>query len=805
MNLFGSDLRCAFRSLRKAPFFAVSATLSLAAGFGACVAVLSIVEAIYLSDLPFAKPEELVAIDAVRRGPGCQQGCSTRLTVVELNELASRLKHAADFGGAVSAGVRVTTPSGTTYQRVGLISGNLLNLLSVPVSRGRGIMPADGEAGAMRVAVLSHRFWQREFAADSGVTGKSFIVANESYRIVGVLADRAVIGQPITVDGDSSRAEFLVPAGTWMETTRLRPIARMRRGMTAEALRDQLIAAYPPSDDNRLVLTIVVTGLRTLHTRQYAGSYPLLLLGVGTMLAVVVANLAGLFLARISGRNDMSIRGAFGAGAFQMVRPFLLETALIASAGAVIGLGVALIITGVVRAAASNALPYWTAITIGGPTLAVAGAVLVVAWVAFGWIPAFSVVRARQNRPHGLTASNRSADRKVTLARHSLIAAEIAVSFALIVAGGLLFKTYFTALWRDTGVAANIVEVIIDPPWGGTGTAERDLLLADELSRDIRALPAVLGVGTQSIGYAPYVAGLTREWDREMIPAPPAPTQAVPITLGYFKASGLVILDGRDFATTDAQAASPVVILGDSAAKRLFPGRRAVGQRVKFGPPESPSPWLTVVGVVREQHCSRLLQACPYVSRMYRPSSQGFAAGPFYMRVRVTGDPESMISSIKRVVAKQGLSVETAQYGSVTRRIRRELAASRLHALVSGSFALCAAALAAFGVYGVTAYVVSLRRREIAIRVAVGASANHIRRLVLSDVAPTTGVGLALGAIISWGGSRMLAALIYGSSPNDPLVLAAAVGAVLIAVASGAYAPMRSANQVAPAEALHAE
>lgn len=805
LNPVHSDLRCAMRSLRKAPYFALSAIVVLASGFGACVAVLGILDAIYLSELPFPKAEQLVGIDVVQHGKGCANGCPHRLTPAELAQAKSRLQEVAQLGGAASEDIRITTSAGTTFQRVGIVSGNLLDVLGVRVARGRGLTASDDEPGAAPVVLLSQAFWKREFAGDTSVLGTSFIVGRTSYRVVGILPDRA-IGHPITVDGDSSRPSFLAPAGTWVETVRLRTVARLREGVATEALRAHLLAAYRVSGNENVPLTVAVTSLRALHARQYAGSFPLLLAGVVTMLVVVTANFAGLFLARLSARHDIAVRAALGAGLLRSVRPVLLETAFVTLAGALLGMVIAVLTTKAVQLAAFNSLPYWATITISGRTTAAAVVTMIAVWTAFGLLPALYVAELGRSRP-GTVANSAHGNtiRGVTAARKILIGAELAIALALTVVGGLLVKTYLTALWRDTGIDRRTIIVVIDPRWDAPGGQSRHLPLAEALSRDVRALRGVEAVGVRSIGLEPYHPGLTREGDYEMLSEAVAPTRSRPVTMDYFRASGLEMLYGRQFAGSDVEGSAPVVILGDSAARRLFGDGRAVGRRLKFGPPASRSQWMTVVGVVREEHCSRLLQSCPYVPRMFRPASQGFAPGPFHIRIRVAEDPERVLPAIRKVVGRYGSLIEAAQFGSVDRRITRELARPRLYALVTAAFALFAAALSAFGIYAVMAYVVSLRRREIATRIAVGASAGHIRRLMLSDLAPTAAVGLTLGGSVAWAVTRMLGDLLYGSSPDDPWVFGIAGVAVLTALFLGTYKPLRLASSIVPSEALRPE
>lgn len=796
------ELRRALRSMARAPGFSIAAVSLLALGFGATVAVLSVINAIYLSDLPFASPDRLVVFHAQSVGGSCRSPCSARLTSQQLLDWGEAVAHRAIVAGAASDIAHVRTDSPVIAgEVVGIVSWNLLAVLGIHPLLGRGFVKADEEPGAARVAILSYAFWSRAFASDTAVLGRSITTDEGVFRIVGVLPASAVLGPPI---GDRGRPAFLVPASAWIERRPLEGFARLRDGATADGLKSALAVLFERSAEGRrnepgVSWQISVVPLRAAHASAYSGSYPLLFASVLVVLGIVTADVAGLFLARlVVMRHEFAVRTALGADGIRIVAPVLAQGLLIVSFAGVLGLPFGWGATRILSARAGASLPYWTSVTPSGHVVAIGLGLLVMIWVCCCGAPALMVARGCSAGRLIPAAETLPGPRSVGVVRRWLVMSELICSFVLISAAGLLAKTLFAALRRDVGVESGAVEVMLD---AADGRLRPLLPAAERLIAELRRLPGVGAVGAAARGRAVLAAGLTREGDAEMLFPPDVPVFAEAVTPEFFRALGTTILQGRDFDDRDVAESRPVVILGDSLARRLYPKSSAIGKRVKFGGPATPVPWLSIVGVVREARCGRLAPRCRYSPRMYMPAAQGFPPGPVYVRARISNRPEALLKAIPGMVgAMPGLRI--LQVGSVEARLDRELSPIRTYALITSAFALFAGGLAALGVYGLLAYVTSLRRRELAIRMALGATAVDIARAVVSDFAPIVGGALLAGGAASVVARRAMVPILYETSHNDWTVIGAAAVMLLALATAAALRPINSARRVDPAGAL---
>ena len=808
----GQDLRYAFRTLRKAPGFAVIAMLTLALGIGANTAIFSVVNGVLLRPLSYPDPHRLLMIYE-------STAEFTQGSVAYENYLDWRRQNGsfADMGVS-GAGDLNFTGSGEPEQLSGrYVSASLLQVLGVKPALGRIFLPEEDRQGAPCTAILSYGLWKGRFAADPGILGKSLTLNAKSCAVVGVLA------RDFRLQGDA-RTRIYLPIEQWnlaeLHTREshpgLRVLARLKPGATAESaqaemasIANALAKEYPKTNGGR--------GTKLVPVKEdVVGSIrPTLLLlagAVGFVLVIACANVANLMLARATGRKrEFAIRAALGAERRRVVRQLLTESVLLSVGAAAIGLALARWGASLVLAAAPDSLPRAEEVGLDGYVLLFTLAVSVATGVLFGLAPAFRGANA--NLHESLKEGTRGAGGGTHRAEGVFVAVEVGLAVILLAGAGLMIQSIWR-LWRvDPGFNTHNVltaQVALSPKAMASPEAIR--LAYEQMLDRVKAAPGVQSVGITSVIPLGESDSEISFWPG-LGPQPPADRMGSAmfyiVTPDYPKVMQFPLRAGRFFNDHDTLASSPVVVIDEVMAKHVFPGQDPVGKQfslIVIGT-------VQVVGVVGHvKHWGLDSDDTAKVrDQMYFPVAQVpdrfmmEAVAGLNLMLRTGPEPLSMASAVRAQVAGPTRDQPMYAVRSMEQIISGSLAERRFTMLLLIIFAATAMVLAGVGIYGVISYAVTRRIHELGIRSTLGASRGEIVGLVLRQGMTLAGIGLALGLAAAVAMTRFLSGMLYGVRAWDPATLAG-VTLVLGGIALAAcYVPARRAAGVDPVVALRCE
>lgn len=825
----GQDVKVAFRTLRRAPGFALAAVLVLALGIGANVAIFSAVKATLLTPPPFPEPDRLVLLDLT--GASTERPEPPRpfpWSYPKYRILAETGDLLADPVAAWAVRPLVLTGAGDAARvEVEIVTPDYLEVLGVAPAVGRDLEPADDAPGAAQVALLGHALWRARFGADPGVAGRTVTLNGRPVAVAGVappgfrgLSGDADLFVPVHA-GASLIAPFLVSGGQahWLQA-----VGRMQPGASLTALRSQMAAvgeaaeaAFPDSDPT----AIRSGGARSLLEARIhpQARQSLLVLSAAAMLLLLVAcaNLAGLFVARAGGRSrETAVRIALGAGRWRAARGAMAESLLVAAAGGALALLVARAGVGLLASSWPERFLYggWNlrfadpeAIGLDGAALTVAAGLAVLTGLASGLLPALAAARRDPGRDLRRAATGAlGGGRRRGAVRGGLVAAEVAVTLVLVVGAGLLFRSLGELRAVDRGVDPEGLLVFEYSLPRTSAWAEDPVAFHQAYLDRLRALP---GVASASLGCAAPLGGhcmitMVRRAGATVYPEGTRPDIGVDfVDHGLFETLGVPLLRGRGFGPQDRRGSPPVVVLNETAARRLFPDGDALGRKVAIGTSLTPegSEGAEVVGIVGD-----VLYDTPekgVMPEVYVSMHQQEGGSTVFLRAE--GEPMAALAPARALLA--GLDPDVPLYGARTLADleARATADTRVLGGLLAVFAGLALLLAATGVWAVVAHTVARRTRELGLRVALGALPGDVVALVVRQGAGPAVAGLVLGAALAWLGGRALRGLLYQVSPTDPATLAGAALFLLAVSALAAWLPARRATRVDPMEALRAE
>ena len=816
MERFLQDVRYGLRSLRRSPGFAAAAILTLGLGMGATTAVFSVIRAVLLSPLPYDAPEKRVMIWS--RWSAFEKTWVADAEVEDYRRLCPSLAGVAAWD---SGQANVTEDGDPVRIGVGSVTANTFDTLGSRPALGRAFSQEEDRPGGPPVAVLGWGIWQSRYAADPAVLGKSIRLDGITRRIVGVMPRGFALPTDFTVDAAEPTQVWIPlqidPAQMTHDSHNFYAAAKLVSGASASRATAELatVAAgltrqgvYPASMGFTAFAVPVEDEVRGSARRAL-----LLVFGaVGFLMLMACANVANLLLARAEGRQrEISVRAAIGAGKARLVRQLLTESLVLSAIGAALGLGIAWAGIRVIAARGSAGLPSVARISIEPRMLGFAAVLAAVTTLLFGLAPALRTLRLDLNESLRDSAASTSTGSKGQSLRRALAAAQMALAVVLLLGAGLMLRSLDALLKIDLGFDPDrVLTLRLRPDEVSYGKPEQVVALYRTLLERVRGLPGVEEAGiVRSLPLASSIGdrGLTVEgWTPP--PGGHAKGDWQVISDGALEALRETLVRGRPLSNRDGAEAAPVVLVNERLARTYWPGQDPIGKRLRMGSARTSRPWMAVVGVVRDVRHNGL--TAPIKEKFYVPHAQfalsaGSAPRDMTLVVRTAGDPLSLSGPIRSVVRRLDPALPVADVRSMEAVVGASFATPRLTAGLLSIFAGLALLLAAVGVSGVLAYLVSRRRREIGIRMALGATRGSVVGMIVRGGLASAGAGIAAGVVSALFLTRLMSGLLYGVAPRDPRTFAA-VTVILFAVALAASAvPAFRAARVDPLDALRSE
>jgi len=793
------DLRFAFRTWWKSPTFAALAILALALGIGVNSAIFSVVNAVVLQPLPFSQADRLCVIYSSRPGPFVGYGWLSDPDFLQFQRQNTTFENIAAFSGGLTSLTGLGEPSPVTGQ---LVTDDFFSVLGVNAALGRTFIPEDLKENA-QVAVLSDSLWRAHFASDRAVIGKTVRLNGTPHTIIGVTPP----GFSFPVKADLwARVDLTPKPGIMWQR---RAIGRLKSGISIPRARAEA-AALIESFNSRSArpvkgLTGGIASLQELLVWKIRPSLWILLGAVSFILLIACANVANLLLARgAARRQEVAVRASLGASRARLIRQLLTESALLALLGGALGLLVASwTLPALIALVPPGMIPRLDEVKVNGEVLGFTLMLSLATSLLFGLAPAIEMSKSR------LLEFLKQGDGRFTSGqglRGLLVVSEIALSLVLLIGAGLMIKSFVRLRSVDPGFNPESVLVMTaDLPMTSQQTSRQLNVYHQEVLTKISDLPGVIATG--AINWLPFDGPLIRgDYYAEGNRAHFNVTKSC-VTMDYFRAMSIPLLRGRTFEPRDTESSTPVAVIGKSVAKSSWGDEDPIGKRITLEDHPQPNEWLTVVGVVDDVKQQQLAEKSP-LPIVYQPLSQvtraGFLLHVAYV-VRATGNPSLLAGMMRTRFHEVNHEQPIQLIAPLENLISATTAQPRFYSRMLGSFSALALLLASLGVYGVIAYSVVQRTREIGIRVALGAQSRDIFRSVMSRSAVLISIGVAIGIAGAFGVTRVLKTLLFEVNPTD-LATYATVSALLVFVALlASYVPARRAMTVDPMVALRYE
>ena len=819
-----ANARFGLRQLRKAPAFAAVAIGTLAVGIGAVTSIFSIVETILLRPLPFPQSGQLVCLneDFEHAFSGLE------LTAPHVIAIARENRAFTGVAGYTSSNYELTGAGAPFLARGERVSASLFPVLGVMPLLGRAFTPEEDEK-SIPVAVISYGLWQSRFQGDPSALGRTIDLDRKPYTIIGVMSrDFEFPLEP----GHLSHRDLWVPMSFTDEEKKAdlddwnySGVARIREDSNwpqAQGDLDRIIhgveSQYPPQFNVHLHLR-----MKSLKERTVSEARPILrvlLLVVLMILLIACANLANLLLVRTNARRrEFGVRLAIGAARSSLLRQLLTESFVLCVLGGAAGVGLAIALVQLGKWYLPESLPRISEISVHWPVLLFCTALICATSVLCGLGPALA---ARQTnvfsalRDGGLGAGTGSANHRF---RGVLVALETGLALLLLVGSGLFLRSFERMLSTDPGFRPErLVTALVSLPQNAYSSQQRVDEFYDRLRERLAALPQVTNVGFSSnipvVGQNSSRLFTPEGGLQNASPELPISSNYL-VRADYFRALGIPLRAGRYFEDKDDQPGAPLVaIVSESTAHRFWPGQDAVGRRLKTGSTESQLPWMTVVGVVGDVKQASLDKDTALET--YQPSTQlGPDLGPVFARigpvrsmrisVRTAGEPAALMTMLPTTIHNLDLQLAVTQIRSMEDIVSLTEAPRRFNTVVVTTFAAIALLLALLGIYGILAYTVSERTREIAVRMALGAPRSSVLGSVLKTALGFAGAGALAGLAVCFEVTRLLRTLLYGIHPLDAISYAAAITVLLACALLASSIPARRAISIDPMRALREE
>jgi len=835
---FIHDVRYGARVLRRNPVFAFVAVLTLALGIGATTAIFSVVYGVLLRPLPYNKPEQIVQLWGI--GPKGNRISFSDANFADVRAQNRSFQALAEYRFGVEA---VSGGSEPKRVPVAYVSHDFFSVFAVNPVIGRGFVREEEMPNGPSAAVVSYSFWQDYLGGGNELSSLKLVVANQAVPVIGVLPSGFQFpgDTQLWLSSDTSIKPTSRTAGGW------RVVGRIQGGLTLQQASAELTGVaqriYRQFPQDNLMTGAAAVPLREALTEKARPALLILLEISGLLLLVACANVMNLLLAQATAReSELAVRSALGASRGRLIRQCLAESLLLCLAGGLAGVAIAYAGVRLLLSLAPQNLPRLDDVAVNLPVLLFALTISLALAAALGIFTALRAGSADVQAAITQGSTRLSGAHKNRRTGQIIMAAQVALTLVLLVGAGLLGRSFLRVLSINPGFRTEQV-VTLDIAFSRNyGNGARVALLPQALDR-LHAIPGVveaaattdlpLGNGGYSDGtfalinaqqLSPQMLKLiTRtpmDFNRELSKADYEALDAfftplfadkahtgeadyVAASPGYFRALDIPLKRGRFFTDADTIDAPPVAIVSDALARQTWPDRDPLGQTVEFGNMDGDLRLLTVVGVVGDIHGSSLEQpATPiiYVNCLQRPQK----TAELSLVIRTAGDPNSTLTAARRVIRELDPSVPV-KTNTFTRVFSSSLAMRRFNLLLVGVFAGTALLLAIAGIYGVLAYSVARRTRELGVRIALGASPSNVLGLVLRHAVVTAAVGVMVGGVAAYALTRLMRSMVFGVSTSDPATYAAVAALLLVVALLAAYIPARRATRIDPIIALRAE
>lgn len=798
-----SNLRYAFRQLYKSPGFAFTAVATLALGIGCCTAMFSIIYAVLLKPLPFREPSRLVWIENVFGG-GLSGRTSRTDTVLGWREQNRTFESIAAYFAFSDYGRLIMSEGDHSEQwrDVG-VSENFLTTLGVTPVRGRNFTAEECKWNGPGAVMLSYGFWQQRFGGDPAVIGRTITLNHNPTTVVGVLP-RSFDFESIFTPGN--RIDVLTPFSLGPETAKwgntVFGIGRLKPGVTVEQAQADLTVI-----SNRLHEAIKGYGafgayVRPLDTAvrgKFLQAFLILAAAVACVLAVACVNLSNLLLARMNARRqEFAVRAALGAQRRHLIAQALTESLLLAFAGSVVGVVLAIWATSDLARLQTYGVPLLGDASVNLPALAVTIGLTTLAGIACGLLPALQLARNQRGNALQQATQQRSAGRSAVFARNTLVVAEVALACVLLVGAGLLFRSFSALLRVNIGFEPqHAMSWRIDPQHRFQSGAEVEQYMG-RIQERVAALP-----GVEAVGFSDTLPlGRNRTWGAGAVGVEYPPDKypvAFPrlVDPHYLTAMKIPLIAGRQFEEHYDPKAEKAVIINENLARSLWPDRSPLGQKIRVNGGS------TVIGVVGNVRHSSLENAGG--NEMYLDYRQCGDWSAVEMVVRSNRPPASLATDVRAALTAVDPSLPNGEYYQLEALVDHAVAPRRLITDLLGFFSTMTVTLAALGLYGVIAYSVEQRRQEIGIRMAIGAQRRDVVELILHGGLRLVALGIGLGLAVALALTQVLQGLLFGVSAHDPLVFAGNAALLLAVAIAACLLPALRATRIDPMIALRAE
>lgn len=805
----GQDLRFGLRTLVKSPGFTIVAVIALALGIGANSAIFSVVNAILLRPLPYKNPNQLVVVWENATHLGFPKDTPSPANFLDWRQQSTVFEGMSAFAERSFNLTGVGEPERLDGRRV---SANLFDVLGVKPIIGRTFVAEEDQPGT-KVVLLNESLWKRRFGSDPSVIGRAVNLNGEPYTVVGVLPHTVRL-----LTSGNWRDQVWVPLAFPSKEAASRSahylevIARMKPRVTlpkAQAEMDTIAARlaqqYP--ETNKRIGAVV----RPLH-EEIVGKMksPLLILlgAVAFVLLIACANVANLLLARAAVRQkEIALRLALGANRMRLTKQLLVESVLLSLVGGVAGLGLAYFGLNILTRFIPHDVAQADTITIDTKVLLFTLAVAVITGLIFGLAPATQASHFNLNETLKEGGRDSGAGARGKRLRNSLVMAEVAISFILLVGAGLLINSFIHLRNLDPGFRADhLLALNVDLSEVKYPDSQRRTTFFAEVTRRVQTLPGVQSVAVA--GNLPFTYnGDSTFIAVEGVPDPPVDQwpDVIYRTVGpgYFATMGIPLVRGRDFKDQDTLDTTPVVVISEKTAKHYWPNEDPIGKRLKPGATTNATPWRTVIGVVKDVRQNDFI-AEPKM-QMYFSYRQMKDLAANALVVRTSVDPLSLGTSVRNAIWSVDKDQTVANIDSMEHIVAGAVARQRFSMLLLAIFAGLALVLAAVGIYGVMSYSVAQQTREIGIRIALGAQRRDVLRMTVKEGLKLVGAGLLIGLTSAFLLTRVMESLLFGISATDPVTFGIICVVLLMVAALASYIPALRATTVDPMVALRAQ